>query len=88
VSVFEILMLVCFGAAWPFSIVRSWRSRSNAGKSFPFLLVVFTGYVSGTLHKLLYAPDPVIALYIANGAMVAIDMLLYARNRRLRAPAA
>lgn len=84
-SVFEILMLVCFGAAWPFSIAKSWRSRSNAGKSLLFLLVVFIGYVSGIIHKALYAPDPVIGLYALNGTMVLADMLLYARNRGLRA---
>jgi hypothetical protein len=85
VSVFEILMLVCFGAAWPLSIAKSWRSRSNAGKSILFLLVVFVGYVAGTLHKALYARDPVILLYILNGTMVLTDMVLYARNRSLQA---
>jgi hypothetical protein len=85
VSVFEILMLLCFGAAWPFSIAKSWRSRSNAGKSILFLLVVFVGYVSGTIHKVLYAPDGVTFLYVLNGAMVLADMALYARNRGLPA---
>jgi hypothetical protein len=84
VSVFEILMLVCFGAAWPFSIAKSWRSKSNSGKSVLFLLVIFVGYVSGTIHKALYARDPVIVLYVLNGAMVLTDMVLYARNRGLQ----
>jgi len=73
-------MLLCFGAAWPFSIWKSYTSRSNAGKSFWFLLVIFIGYVAGTLHKLFYSFDAVIWLYVLNGAMVFVDMLLYARN--------
>ncbi|MHB8919357.1 MAG: hypothetical protein ACYC4H_15140 [Desulfocucumaceae bacterium] len=82
-SIFEIAMLVCFGAAWPFSLYRSYRSRTNAGKSLFFLVVVFVGYVSGILHKVFFNPDPVIGLYILNGTMVAGDILLYFRNRNL-----
>ncbi len=80
-SVFEILMLICFGAAWPFSIVKSYRSRAVAGKSILFLVVIFLGYVAGALHKTLYNFDYVIFLYILNGTMVLIDILLYFRNR-------
>ena len=82
-SIFEIAMLICFGAAWPFSLSRSYRSRTNAGKSLFFLGVVFLGYVSGILHKIFFSPDPVIGLYILNGIMVAGDILLYFRNRRI-----
>jgi len=81
VSLFEIVMLVCFGAAWPFAIVKSWRARRNDGKSLAFLVVVFTGYASGILHKLLYSRDPVIFLYALNLVMVGIDIALFARNR-------
>ena len=80
-SVFEIMMLVCFGAAWPFSIYRSATSRSTAGKSVAFLFVVFIGYVAGVLHKLLYRYDYVIFLYALNGCMVLTDIVLYFRNR-------
>ncbi len=82
-SIFEALMLICFGAAWPLSIYRSWRSRATAGKSVFFLYVVFAGYISGIIHKLLHSRDLVIWLYIANGIMVAIDIFLYHRNRRI-----
>lgn len=82
-SIFEIAMLICFGAAWPFSLYWSYRSRTNAGKSLFFLGVVFLGYVSGILHKIFFSPDPVIGLYILNGIMVAGDILLYFRNRKI-----
>lgn len=82
-SIFEIIMLICFGAAWPLSILKSYRSRQNSGKSVIFLVVVFCGYVSGCVHKALYNPDPVTYLYAANGLMVAMDIGLYFRNWRL-----
>ncbi len=74
-------MLVCFGAAWPFSIYRSARSRAIAGKSALFLVVVLVGYVAGILHKLVYRYDYVIFLYALNACMVAADLALYLRNR-------
>lgn len=82
-SIFEILMLVCFGAAWPFSIARSYRSRMTGGKSLPFLYIVLIGYLAGIFHKLFFNYDLVIFLYGVNGLMVATDILLYHRNRRL-----
>ena len=84
-SPFEILMLVCFGVAWPFSIVKSYRSRANSGKSLAFLIVVFIGYAAGTAHKIFYKPDPVIYLYMLNGIMVATDIAIHFRNRQFAA---
>lgn len=81
-SVFEIIMLVCFGAAWPFSIYRSYRSRSTSGKSIAFLFIILIGYISGLVHKVLNNLDLVIVLYGVNAVMVSVDILLYFRNRR------
>ena len=80
-SPFEIVMLVCFGSAWPFSIYKSLKSRSVGGKSLPFLITILVGYAAGTLHKLLFSMDFVIILYVLNFVMVLIDILLYFRNR-------
>ncbi len=74
-------MLVCFGAAWPFSIYKSWKSKQTAGKSLVFLCVILIGYVAGALHKIFFSFDYVIILYICNFCMVLIDILLYLRNR-------
>ncbi len=81
-SVFEILMLVCFGAAWPASIYKSWVNRRTGGKSLTFLLIVAAGYLAGILHKVVYHWDAVVWLYALNGTMVLADILLYARNAR------
>ncbi|MBN2511241.1 MAG: hypothetical protein JXB03_13255 [Spirochaetales bacterium] len=82
-SVFEIGMLLCFGAAWPFSIYKSWKSRQTAGKSILFLCVVFAGYLSGIMHKLFFAFDGVVYLYCLNALMVGTDIGLYIRNRTM-----
>ncbi len=80
-SIFEIVMLVCFGAAWPFSIYKSWRTREVRGKSPLFLVVVLPGYASGVLHKFTYHYDWVVFLYMLNEAMVSADIALSVRNR-------
>ncbi len=82
-SIFEILMLLCFGAAWPFSIHKSWTSRKTGGKSVFFLFVVLLGYAAGILNKLVYDPDAVVWLYGLNSLMVGADIALYFRNRTL-----
>jgi hypothetical protein len=82
-SIFEIAMLLCFGFAWPFSIYKSYRSRTNSGKSIVFLYIVLAGYAAGIMHKIIYNYDFVIILYAVNGLMVFIDILLFYRNRRL-----
>jgi hypothetical protein len=79
-SIFEVIMLVCFGSAWPFSIYKSYTSKQNGGKSVVFLFIVFGGYVAGIIHKLRHSHDPVIFLYGANAVLVAIDIALYFRN--------
>lgn len=82
-SIFEAVMLVCFGAAWPVSIYKSWTSGTCAGKSVIFLYIVLLGYISGIIHKFIHNPDKLIYLYAINGTMVAIDIVLYYRNMRL-----
>ena len=80
-SIFEVIMLICFGSAWPTSIYKSFVSRTARGKSLAFLIIVFVGYGAGILHKVFYNLDWVIMLYALNGLMVFIDIVLTKRNR-------
>ncbi len=82
-SIFEIIMLICFGAAWPVSILKSWTAKSNNGKSFFFLFIVLIGYIAGILHKIFYLSDAVIILYIVNFTMISIDIMIYFRNEKI-----
>ena len=84
-SIFEIMMLVCFGLSWPISIAKSLRTRVVTGKSPLFMGIVIAGYASGVLHKLFYSRDWVIILYLVNLLMVAIDLGLYLRFSRYEA---
>ena len=82
-SIFEAIMLICFGAAWPMNIYKSFKTRSAVGKSLSFLIIVIVGYISGIINKLLYHRDIVLYLYILNLAMVCIDLAIFIRNKRL-----
>lgn len=83
-SIFEMLMLLSFGAAWPFSIYKSYKSKSVSGKSPVFLVILLVGYICGILHKILYDFDVVVYLYALNFVMVSIDFMLYLRNVKLQ----
>lgn len=82
-SIFEVIMLVCFGLAWPLNIYKSLKTKSVEGKSCLFLYAIQIGYLSGIIHKILYNYDIVLVLYIINFIMVSIDIFLYHRNVRL-----
>ena len=93
-NLFESIMLVCFGSAWPISIYRSFVSKKTAGKSLLFLIVLQTGYIAGILFKVTEfiensktnANLPMsinLYLYILNLIMITIDVFLYLRNRKI-----
>ena len=86
-SIFEAIMLICFGISWPVSIAKALRTKIVAGKSPLFMSIVLAGYMSGVVHKLLYSRDWIIALYLLNMVMVAIDLALYARYSKSPVPA-
>ncbi|MCL2042754.1 MAG: hypothetical protein FWG89_01295 [Treponema sp.] len=81
-GILEAGMLFCFGFAWPFNIYKSYKARTNTGKSLLFLIVIWTGYLMGILFKALSPnPDFVLWLYVLNITMVSIDIALYYRNK-------
>ena len=81
-SIFEALMLICFGLAWPFSIYKSWKTGQNGSKSLLFLTALLMGYLSGIIHKILYNFDGIIYLYILNTMMVSIEIVFFIRNKK------
>lgn len=85
VNILETLMLVCFGAAWPASIYKSWKCKTAKGKSLSFLLIVLIGYLFGICKVLLAEGTGGFLLipYTINIAMVTCDIVLYFRNRRI-----
>ena len=81
-KIFEMGMLICFGASWPVSVWKSITSRTTKGKSIFFLFLIFFGYLSGLTYKILDGFDYVSWLYIFNAIMVGTDILLFFRNRK------
>ncbi len=79
-------MVVLFGISWPVNIMKSVRTRSAKGKSLPFLVLIFAGYVCGIAAKLAAGTVTyVFVFYVLNLLMVGTDIALYFRNRRLDA---
>ena len=70
-------MLLCFACSWPFSIIKSLRTKIVAGKSPLFMSIIMFGYICGIIHKFVHNPDMVTFLYIFNLFIVWIDLFLY-----------
>ena len=82
-SIFEMLMLICFGISWPMNIIKSLQVKSAKGKSLPFLCFILIGYVAGIAAKLMQPINYVLFFYVLNFVMVSIDFILYWRNKGL-----
>lgn len=80
-DIFEAIMLICFGCAWPFSIYKTWKTRQSTGKSVFFVAILLVGYIAGMLFELLGERNAVIYLYLLNFFMVLIDLVLTLRYR-------
>ena len=90
-EILEIIMVVSFGASWPFNVVKSYKARTTKGKSLLFLSLIFFGYIAGIASKFTneaYMADfaskwYVLFFYCLNLVMVGADLLIYVRNYRL-----
>ncbi len=90
-ELFEIIMIVSFGASWPMNVVKSWKARTAKGKSLMFLLLILFGYVAGITSKLINEAYMasfaqkwyVLVFYVLNFVMVGLDTLIYFRNKKL-----
>lgn len=77
-------MIVSFGCSWPLSIIRSYRSRSTRGKSPYFSFFILFGYACGLAAKIMTRTfNLAFWFYIPNIIMVAVDTMLWFRNRRI-----
>jgi uncharacterized membrane protein len=79
---FQALMLICFGAAWPASIYHSYKSRTAKGKSVLFMYIVLIGYICGMVSNILSGVNYVFAFYILDFALVSVDLVLFYRNKK------
>jgi hypothetical protein len=90
-EILEIIMIVSFGASWPLNLMKSYKARTTKGKSLPFLLLIFFGYIAGITSKLVNEAYMaafaqkwyVLFFYVLNFIMVGADLCMYVRNYRL-----
>lgn len=83
-SVFETVMLVCFGLSWPLNVIKAYKARTTKGTSLPFILLIITGYIAGITAKLITGQiNYVLIVYLLNLAIVSLNVLVYFRNATL-----
>ena len=92
-EIFEVLMIVSFGASWPFNVLKSYRARTAKGKSLSFLCLILFGYIAGIISKFVneaYMASIAEKWYVLffcflNFIMVFADLCLYFRNKKIDA---
>ena len=86
-------MILCFGASWPFNVIKSYKARTAKGKSLLFLSLIIIGYIAGISSKFLNEAYMasfaekwyVLFFYFLNLIMVSADLFVYFRNKKLDA---
>lgn len=83
-GIFEVIMLLCFAAAWPANIYKAYLARTAVGTSLPFMVIIEVGYVCGMLNKLVNDDiNYVMAFYIFDFLLVLAGISVYFRNLRI-----
>ena len=80
-SIFETVMLVCFGFSWPLNVIKAYKAKTAKGTSLPFVLLIITGYIAGISAKIISGQiNYVLIAYILNLAIVSLNLIVYFRN--------
>ena len=80
-SIFEAIMLVCFGLSWPINVIKAYKARTAKATSLPFILLIFTGYIAGISSKVVSGQmNYVFVVYLINLAIVLLNIVVYFRN--------
>lgn len=83
-SLFETLMLVCFGCSWPLNVIKAYKARTARGTSLPFILLIITGYIGGITAKILnHQTNYVLVVYFLNLIIVMANLVVYFKNAKL-----
>ena len=81
-EILETIMLICFGASWPISVMKNIRSHTAKNMSLQFILLIIIGYVSGITAKIINGQtNYVLVVYLINLAFVSINLAVYFINR-------
>lgn len=79
-------MLVCFGLSWPINAYKGYKAQTAAGTSWQFISLITLGYFAGIAAKFVSGNiNWVLAVYIINVVCIAVNWVVYFRNRHLDA---
>ncbi|MBR6562957.1 MAG: hypothetical protein IKK70_03365 [Clostridia bacterium] len=82
-EILETLMLLCFGASWPISVVKNIRSKTAKSMSLQFILLIIVGYVAGITAKVVSGNvNYVLIAYLFNLLCVCTNLFVYFINKR------
>ena len=80
-SIFETIMLVCFGLSWPINVIKAYNAKTAKATSLPFILLILIGYFAGITAKLVANQiNYVFVVYLINLAIVFLNIMVYFRN--------
>ena len=83
-SIFESVMLICFGLSWPLNVIKAYKARTAKGTSLPFILLIIIGYVAGITAKVITGQiNYVLIVYLLNLLIVSLNIVVYIRNMTL-----
>ena len=83
-SIFETVMLLCFGFSWPMNLIKAYNAKTAKGTSLPFILLIIIGYVAGIIAKIVTGQtNYVLAAYVLKLAIVLLNLVIYFRNSTL-----
>ena len=93
-TICEITFLICFGASWPFNIIKAYKARTTKGTSVQFMSLIAFGYVAGIFKSIFSCLNVGIsnvkplswvafAFYILNLIMVSTGIIIYFRNKKI-----
>ena len=82
-EILEILMVVSFGASWPFNVMKSWKARTAKGKSLLFLCLIL--HVKRTRSWKFMIPRSIIMRLInPSGLKSSLGIWFGPMNRKLK----
>lgn len=88
-SLLEAVMMLCFGLSWPINVIKAYKARTAKGTSLPFILLITFGYLAGITAKIVTGQiNYVLAVYLFNLVVVALNIAVYFRNAALDRKAA
>ncbi len=82
-EILETVMLVCFGASWPVSVIKNIKAKTAKSMSLQFIILIIIGYLAGIAGKIINGNiNYVLLVYLINLAFVSVNLAVYFINRR------